>query len=118
MSQPNGTYDKIDRPNEEHDAVKLIALKLAKETEAIEQNAANDRSENVIRECHAADRRQPGSRRPPEVQFYEQKNDRDVTEGGNASYLVSDTNQIGRFNAESLLPEPAYGPDMSMLPNC
>jgi len=36
MSQPDGTDDKIDSPNQEHDAVKLIALKFAKELKAIE----------------------------------------------------------------------------------
>ena len=40
MSQPDGTDDKNDGPNDEHDAVKLIALKLAKKPKAIEQNAA------------------------------------------------------------------------------
>src|SRR5215813_6678687 len=60
MLQPNGADHKIDGPNQKHDAVKLIALKFAKEPKAIEQNAAKNGSENVVRECHATDRGQLG----------------------------------------------------------
>ncbi len=96
MAEPDGADDENDEPDGGDDVIKLVALELAEEAEAVafENGGADERRENVIGKGHAADVAERGRDGAERAEFDEQHDYADVSKRGEAAEFVCGAGEV------------------------